>query len=164
MLLSFYDMLFLLLYSLLYMLSITAADVAVEVDEGGGCGGGGRTRRSLDNLRNRFGVKKSAKGKWTASGTPVSQREEGAVRRQRRVLDTSSAYVRGEENLGHWRPRGNSLISEHQWELEKLTRLQQGKRKGEAKTPVSPCEPVRPIPSAVTLNNRRKVNINLQVV
>lgn len=49
----------------------------------------------------------------------------GAARRQRRVLDTSSAYVRGEENLGLWRPRGDSLIFEHQWELEKLTRLQQ---------------------------------------
>lgn len=49
----------------------------------------------------------------------------GAQRRQRRVLDTSSTYVRGEENLGQWRPRGDSLIFEHQWELEKLTRLQQ---------------------------------------
>ncbi|KHJ85225.1 PH domain protein [Oesophagostomum dentatum] len=83
--------------------------------------------------------------------------DSGTVRRQRRVLDTSSAYVRGEENLGHWRPRGDSLIFEHQWELEKLTRLQQvervrlflrlrdklkGKRKpGEAKTPVSPGKP-----------------------
>ncbi len=47
------------------------------------------------------------------------------MRRQRRVLDTSSTYVRGEENLGQWRPRGDSLIFEHQWELEKLTRLQQ---------------------------------------
>ena len=44
-------------------------------------------------------------------------------RRQRRVLDTSSTYVRGEENLDGWRPRGDSLIFEHQWELEKITRL-----------------------------------------
>lgn len=49
-------------------------------------------------------------------------------RRQRRVLDTSSTYVRGEENLGLWRPRGDSLIFEHQWELEKLTKLQQVKK------------------------------------
>lgn len=49
----------------------------------------------------------------------------GAQRRQRRVLDTSTTYVRGEENLGNWRPRGDSLLFEHQWELEKLTRLQQ---------------------------------------
>ena len=48
----------------------------------------------------------------------------GIQRRQRRVLDTSSTYVRGEENLNGWRPRGDSLIFDHQWELEKLTRLQ----------------------------------------
>ncbi|KAG1667381.1 Kinesin-like protein unc-104 [Nymphon striatum] len=53
------------------------------------------------------------------SGSP------GVQRRQRRVLDTSSTYVRGEENLEGWRPRGDSLIFEHQWELEKLTRLEQ---------------------------------------
>lgn len=35
-------------------------------------------------------------------------------RRQRRVLDTSSTYVRGEENLHGWRPRGDSLIFDHQ--------------------------------------------------
>lgn len=41
------------------------------------------------------------------------------------MLDTSSTYVRGEENLHGWRPRGDSLIFEHQWELEKITRLTQ---------------------------------------
>jgi len=40
------------------------------------------------------------------------------------VLDTSSTYVRGEENLHGWRPRGDSLIFDHQWELEKMTRLE----------------------------------------
>lgn len=44
-------------------------------------------------------------------------------RRRRKVLDTSVAYVRGEENLAGWRPRGDSLILEHQWELEKLELL-----------------------------------------
>lgn len=44
-------------------------------------------------------------------------------RRRRKVLDTSVAYVRGEENLAGWRPRGDSLISEHQWELEKMEQL-----------------------------------------
>ncbi|XP_022255004.1 kinesin-like protein unc-104 isoform X4 [Limulus polyphemus] len=53
------------------------------------------------------------------SGSP------GVQRRQRRVLDTSSTYVRGEENLHGWRPRGDSLIFDHQWELEKLTRLEE---------------------------------------
>jgi len=40
-------------------------------------------------------------------------------------LDTSGAYVRGEENLSGWRPRGDSLLFDHQWELEKLTRLEE---------------------------------------
>ncbi|XP_039611570.1 kinesin-like protein KIF1B isoform X17 [Polypterus senegalus] len=47
----------------------------------------------------------------------------GMQRRRRKVLDTSVAYVRGEENLAGWRPRGDSLILEHQWELEKLDLL-----------------------------------------
>jgi len=57
-------------------------------------------------------------------------------RRRRKVLDTSVAYVRGEENLAGWRPRGDSLILEHQWELEKLELLHEvceerrGKQKG----------------------------------
>lgn len=33
--------------------------------------------------------------------------------------------MRGEENLHGWRPRGDSLIFDHQWELEKLTRLEE---------------------------------------
>ncbi|ULU05077.1 hypothetical protein L3Y34_017659 [Caenorhabditis briggsae] len=98
--------------------------------------------------------------------------DSGAIRRQRRVLDTSSAYVRGEENLGQWRPRGDSLIFEHQWELEKLTRLQQVERvrlflrlrdrlkgkknKGEVRTPVSPCDPVCAIPESVKLDDKEK--------
>ncbi|TMS40160.1 hypothetical protein L596_006576 [Steinernema carpocapsae] len=98
--------------------------------------------------------------------------DKGTIRRQRRVLDTSSTYVRGEENLGLWRPRGDSLIFEHQWELEKLTRLQQvervrlflrlreklkGKRKdGEVITPVSPSEPKRPIPNKVNLSDKER--------
>jgi kinesin family protein 1 len=52
----------------------------------------------------------------------------GVQRRQRRVLDTSTTYVRGEENLKNWRPRGDSLIFDHQWDLEKLTRLEMVER------------------------------------
>uniref|UniRef100_A0A674K789 plus-end-directed kinesin ATPase n=1 Tax=Terrapene triunguis TaxID=2587831 RepID=A0A674K789_9SAUR len=64
----------------------------------------------------------------------------GMQRRRRKVLDTSVAYVRGEENLAGWRPRGDSLILEHQWELEKLELLHEvpkGRRKelgGKSKT------------------------------
>lgn len=48
----------------------------------------------------------------------------GVARRQRKVLDTSTLYVRGEENLDGWAPRGDSLLFEHQWELEKMYRLE----------------------------------------
>ncbi|XP_042809702.1 kinesin-like protein KIF1B isoform X2 [Panthera leo] len=47
----------------------------------------------------------------------------GMQRRRRKILDTSVAYVRGEENLAGWRPRGDSLILEHQWELERMELL-----------------------------------------
>lgn len=53
---------------------------------------------------------------------------QGVQRRQRRVLDTSTTYVRGEENLKNWRPRGDELIFDHQWELEKLARLEEVER------------------------------------
>lgn len=45
---------------------------------------------------------------------PSVSHSKGVQRRQRRVLDTSSTYVRGEENLHGWRPRGDSLIFDHQ--------------------------------------------------
>ncbi|GMT14789.1 hypothetical protein PFISCL1PPCAC_6086, partial [Pristionchus fissidentatus] len=94
----------------------------------------------------------------------------GAVRRRRKVVDTSSSYVRGEENLGGWRPRGDSLIFEHQAELEKLMRLQQVERvrlflrlrqklnkkknKNEPTTPLSPCAPKWKIPDEIKLNEK----------
>ncbi len=49
----------------------------------------------------------------------------GARRRSGRVVDSTSNYVRGEEMLQGWRPRSDSIIFEHQWDLEKLTRLKQ---------------------------------------
>ncbi|KAL4005203.1 hypothetical protein ACER0C_004916 [Sarotherodon galilaeus] len=52
-------------------------------------------------------------------------RSPGMQRRRRKFLNTSVAYVRGEENLASWRPRGDSLILEHQWELEKMEQLQE---------------------------------------
>ncbi|CAH8507576.1 unnamed protein product [Dicrocoelium dendriticum] len=54
----------------------------------------------------------------------LRQREEKGKRRHRRcTIDTSWIYVRGEENIKGWQPRGDSLILEHQWELERLNRL-----------------------------------------
>jgi len=40
--------------------------------------------------------------------------------RHRPVIDTSSTYVRGEENLRGWRPRGESLIGDNQELRNKL--------------------------------------------
>ncbi|CAF2408848.1 unnamed protein product [Rotaria sp. Silwood2] len=45
-------------------------------------------------------------------------------RRQRKVIDTSKIYVRGEEMLDGWRPRSDSLIIEHQQDLEKLYKIE----------------------------------------
>ncbi|KAF8363756.1 unc-104 [Pristionchus pacificus] len=106
---------------------------------------------------------------WQSSGAT----SPGAVRRRRKVVDTSSSYVRGEENLGGWRPRGDSLIFEHQAELEQLMRLQQVERTrlklrlrhklkakkndNEPTTPLSPCAPKREIPNeVVTLTEKEK--------
>uniref|UniRef100_A0A6Q2X137 plus-end-directed kinesin ATPase n=1 Tax=Esox lucius TaxID=8010 RepID=A0A6Q2X137_ESOLU len=66
----------------------------------------------------------------------------GMQRRRRRVLDTSVAYVRGEENLAGWRPRSDSLILDHQWELEKLSLLQEVRRY--LLNPVNICNPLCP--------------------
>ena len=49
----------------------------------------------------------------------------GLKRRAGCVVDTSSLYVRGEEMLKGWRPRSDSLIFEHQWELERISRLEE---------------------------------------
>ncbi|PAA73416.1 hypothetical protein BOX15_Mlig024839g1 [Macrostomum lignano] len=54
----------------------------------------------------------------------IGQVPDKVNRRCRRLLDTSATYVRGEENLKGWRPRSDSLIAEHQLELEKLLRLE----------------------------------------
>ncbi|CAG5136554.1 unnamed protein product, partial [Candidula unifasciata] len=82
-------------------------------------------------LRNLFGAYKSHDcGKVSGVYELLLRQyyETGSERRQRKVLDTSLTYVRGEENLNGWRPRGDSLLFDHQWELEKLTRLQMVER------------------------------------
>ncbi|CAF0915270.1 unnamed protein product [Adineta ricciae] len=48
----------------------------------------------------------------------------GLQRRQRKIVDTSKIYVRGEEMLEGWRPRSDSLIIEHQQNLEKLYKIE----------------------------------------
>lgn len=83
---------------------------------GGSGTGGGRGGSDADHVTGLYEV---VLKRASDAGSP------GVQRRQRRVLDTSSTYVRGEENLAGWRPRGDSLIFDHQWELEKLTRLEE---------------------------------------
>jgi kinesin family member 1 len=53
-----------------------------------------------------------------------SRASPGMQRRQRKVIDTSKIYVRGEEMLEGWRPRSDSLIVEHQQDLERLYRIE----------------------------------------
>lgn len=63
----------------------------------------------------------------STSTTQTSERSTfspGAERRQRKVIDTSTIYVRGEEMLHGWRPRRDSLILEHQQDLEKLFKIE----------------------------------------
>ncbi len=54
----------------------------------------------------------------------LSKESPGVQRRRRKVIDTSKIYVRGEEMLHGWRPRGDSLIIEHQHDLEKLHKIE----------------------------------------
>uniref|UniRef100_A0A8C0FNF0 plus-end-directed kinesin ATPase n=1 Tax=Bubo bubo TaxID=30461 RepID=A0A8C0FNF0_BUBBB len=76
------------------------------------------------------------------------------LRRRRKVLDTSVAYVRGEENLAGWRPRGDSLILEHQWELEKLELLHEvSKEIGEVKEKLSDISPIGRDPSVSSFSS-----------
>ena len=75
-------------------------------------------------------------------GYATSAARAGMQRRRRRVLDTSVAYVRGEENLAGWRPRSDSLILDHQWELEKLSLLQEVRARPPA--PPGPLLPPQP--------------------
>ena len=45
--------------------------------------------------------------------------------RHRPVIDTTSTYVRGEENLRGWRPRGESLIIDNQELRNKLNLIEE---------------------------------------
>ncbi|XP_066527417.1 kinesin-like protein KIF1B isoform X7 [Hoplias malabaricus] len=92
----------------------------------------------------------------------------GMQRRRRKVLDTSVAYVRGEENLAGWRPRGDSLILEHQWELEKLEQLHEVEKTrhllllreklGEEVPQKSLCESLSPSLSSGTLSTSTSIS------
>ncbi len=62
-------------------------------------------------------------------------------------MDTSTAYVRGEENLSGWRPLGDSLLFDHQWELEKIRRLEEVEKVRHAlllREALLPAQPMSP--------------------
>ncbi|XP_009295102.1 kinesin-like protein KIF1B isoform X33 [Danio rerio] len=92
----------------------------------------------------------------------------GMQRRRRKVLDTSVAYVRGEENLAGWRPRGDSLILEHQWELDKMEQLHEVEKTrhllllreklGETPPPKSLSESLSPSLSSGTLSTSTSIS------
>uniref|UniRef100_A0A4W3H7J3 plus-end-directed kinesin ATPase n=1 Tax=Callorhinchus milii TaxID=7868 RepID=A0A4W3H7J3_CALMI len=91
----------------------------------------------------------------------------GMQRRRRKILDTSVAYVRGEENLAGWRPRGDSLILEHQWELEKLDLLHEVERtrhllllreKLSETVPKSLCDSISPSGSSESLSTSTSIS------
>ncbi|XP_056589696.1 kinesin-like protein KIF1B isoform X7 [Triplophysa dalaica] len=92
----------------------------------------------------------------------------GMQRRRRKILDTSVAYVRGEENLAGWRPRGDSLILEHQWELEKLEQLHEVEKTrhllllreklGETAPPKSLSDSLSPSLSSGTLSTSTSIS------
>lgn len=63
----------------------------------------------------------SALNSTSPDSLPVSP---GVERRQRKVIDTSTIYVRGEEMLHGWKPRRDSLIVEHQQDLGKLYKIE----------------------------------------
>nr|CAB3259092.1 kinesin-like protein KIF1B [Phallusia mammillata] len=77
----------------------------------------GGSYRSPDSNRVSGVYELSLRYNDTGVGSP------GSRRRRRRVIDTSSTYVRGEENLAGWRPRGDSLILEHQWQLDRFNKV-----------------------------------------
>nr|XP_046253872.1 kinesin-like protein KIF1B isoform X7 [Scatophagus argus] len=87
--------------------------------------------------------------KMSDTGSP------GMQRRRRKVLDTSVAYVRGEENLAGWRPRGDSLILEHQWELDKMEQLHEVEKTRHLlllREKLGDAAPVGPAPTAKSLS------------
>ena len=53
---------------------------------------------------------------------------EANSRKRNALLDNQSVYVRGEENLKGWQPRGISLIQEHQNLVKRLREIEQVER------------------------------------
>ncbi|CAF0753828.1 unnamed protein product [Didymodactylos carnosus] len=89
--------------------------------------------RSLRNLFSSVAYRNSDANRVTAVYELKLKRAVDSIssalqRRQRKVIDTSHIYVRGEEMLKGWLPRSDSLIIEHQQDLEQLFRLESVER------------------------------------
>ncbi|CAG7819589.1 unnamed protein product [Allacma fusca] len=84
-------------------------------------------RSGTHSLKNFFSPNKNPDyNRLTGLYELVLRKNNDASKRvTRRVLDTSCNYVRGEENLLDWRPAGDNIIFDHQWELEKIKRLEE---------------------------------------
>jgi kinesin family protein 1 len=98
--------------------TIITKDISVVM-----CSRDARTPRSLKQLLTR-GYKNAEANRLTGVYEAVLRRNAESGARRRRVVDTRSNYVRGEENLSGWNPRGDSLLWEHQWALERMLRLE----------------------------------------
>ena len=71
---------------------------------------------------------------------------ENNVRKRNPLFDNHSVYVRGEENLKGWQPRGISLIYEHQNQVRRLREIEQVER---AKHVLSIREKINPLQDRV---------------
>ncbi len=79
---------------------------------------------NLTDYSNRVSAVYELKLRRATSMNIHSQDSSVVNSRQRKVIDTSKIYVRGEEMLEGWRPRSDSLIIEHQQDLEKLYKIE----------------------------------------
>jgi len=79
---------------------------------------------NFNDYSNRVSAVYELKLRRATSMNILSQDSSVHNSRQRKVIDTSKIYVRGEEMLHGWRPRSDSLIFEHQHDLEKLYKIE----------------------------------------
>lgn len=79
---------------------------------------------NLSDYSNRVSAVYELKIRRATPMNMIPQETSVGYSRQRKVVDTSKIYVRGEEMLEGWRPRSDSLIVEHQQDLEKLYRIE----------------------------------------
>lgn len=76
------------------------------------------------NFKNKKSTQVSSVYELILRKTINAKGSPGAMRRKRKILDTSNIYVRGQDEfLKDWRPKGDLLLIEHQWTLERNLRI-----------------------------------------